>query len=371
MSKDKDKKVAQESVGAQIPKEIANNPDKLKLWEEATQDVRDAADLLITLERSRVKNEIEPYFDFYDAWIVKFPPTGKNRRNAYGENCVEAVSGIVGFKSSAIYEILKTAALYGRAGWKALNGKAAANGVFVYWSHLKTVANRLGDPKHKDVRTKVEAAIVSQQYSVSKLNQYIDHLVPEIARIGSAAGAANVDGTISDDEVLLPHRKHETFIVSLVTQLSTVKTKANQYRTALANFDAELNMNDEEHIQRAKTLVQSLRDSMEEVEEFLRSERPTVVHLLEALEIATNAEAEVVQNVKAKLSNAKKQAAQSYQERQQKAAQLNYAVADDYEEDEYEEDDAPILETADDEDFDPDQYIESDLDLEELDEIVS
>jgi hypothetical protein len=161
---------------ANLPYVILNNPNALMLWKNATKEVRTAGVLISEFRISLARSDIDAYFDFADKWNAAFPKLAK-KYYAHGTETVDAGAKMAGVSSSTIYYALRTTAIYDRQSFAALETKAQANGVTLFWTHLRTLAERLED--NAAVRAEAEEQLVQQQLTNKQLNTLIDSLLKE------------------------------------------------------------------------------------------------------------------------------------------------------------------------------------------------
>jgi len=180
---------AKKSSGQEsIPVPIRNNPLSLKIWENATEEEKLAGALLCEFQAKTNNVTITHYFDFADKWDEKFPKENK-KRYEFGRQAIEKGSKMAGMSKESVWSILRTTKFYGRTGYESLNKKAQANGVTIYWSHLRLLSDKLSHDKA--ARTKIEQAMVQRQMTEKQLISLIEGVAPDAVPTKEIAGSGS------------------------------------------------------------------------------------------------------------------------------------------------------------------------------------
>jgi hypothetical protein len=117
---------------SEVPCFVRNNLKSLKMWEEASEDERNAGLLLCEFQNRSTKTEVLDRFDFADRWNVAFPKANKKLYDR-GMEAIKIGAQLAGMSPSTVYSNLRTTGFYKRSGYEALYKKAEANGVEIPW----------------------------------------------------------------------------------------------------------------------------------------------------------------------------------------------------------------------------------------------
>jgi hypothetical protein len=213
-----------------IPLLIRNKPNLLKIWENATEEEKLAGLILSEFQSKSNRSTIDAYFDLADKWNDTFPKSNKKLRD-YGEQAIVKGAKLAGLSASTVYSILRTAAFYGRSGYEALLKKALTNGVVLYWTHLRIIAERLREDKA--ARTQVEQILVQKQLTEAQLNDLIDEVSP---------GAKQKRALASGKADVSPIKG----FVSMNSALRNLSKQREKFEGVIKNLDAEFDGNTEQ-----------------------------------------------------------------------------------------------------------------------------
>lgn len=249
----------------QPPPAIANDPQSLELWRNGTEDERFLGEELCALNNRTHATGIECYFRFSDAWFRRFPLEDRNNYKR-GEQAVRNGAAMSHTAPSQVYFILKTIKVYPREKYRELARKAAENGLVVTWTHLRTIAERLGKSGLRNIRAKVEKFLVTQKMTEKQLNGLIDDLAPE-----------TVPKRAAKDDQDLPAKSQ---IKSIITSFKKHSSRYRHWLTAITRFEDEFRGDDPREVQAVLEQVRTALDEFQRMAEFIDEGRP----LLETLE---------------------------------------------------------------------------------------
>jgi len=171
-----------------VPFVISNNPKSLELWNGATQEIKTAGLLISEFRTSSAVTNIEANYDFAEKWHKTFPSY------KYGDKIVKFGAKIAGESPTSIYSVLQTTSFYDRNRYKTLDQAARANGVVIYWTHLRTITSRLSD--RPDVCAAVEAMLVKEQMTDALLKKAINNLLAESAVVEEPSVTQRLDEAV-------------------------------------------------------------------------------------------------------------------------------------------------------------------------------
>jgi hypothetical protein len=292
----------------EIPFFIRNNPKSLKMWEEASEDERNAGLLLCEFQNRSTKAEILDRFDFADRWNAAFPKANKKLYER-GMEAIKIGAQLAGISPSTVYSNLRTTGFYKRSGYEALYKKAEANGVEIPWITLRLIVERL--EKNTEARTKVEREIVRRRMTEAELNKLIDSVAPESARKKS--------GTDSEKELTVA--QHFAAMVSAFKKLSLARAKFEQVMEDFNdNFDGTADQ--------AKVVLEqtsALIGSFEEIQDFMDAKVMFVTQLRDAAQTLVDGEGRK-KAVKSSAEKIRKQIAAEKTEHQKKESARSAAA---------------------------------------------
>ena len=156
-----------------IPFIIQNNPGSLELWNSTSKEARLAGVLISEFRAGAATANVAAYFDFAEKWEQSFPKSDKNYHD-YGNKVIKIGAKMAGSSPSSIYSILRIANFYGRKDYEDLKEKAKENGVVIYWTHLRIIAEKASESP--DMRAKAEEALVKKQLTEGQLKAVIKSL---------------------------------------------------------------------------------------------------------------------------------------------------------------------------------------------------
>jgi hypothetical protein len=162
------------------PPSIAADERKAQLWETATEDERFLAQELCELHTRSHTSIIENYLNFADVWHARFRKEkhGKYKRDM---QFVKKGAAMSPYSVSQVYCILRTVNVYPRDAYEKLAVQASEHFVTISWTHLRTIADKLGKSEFRDARRRVERKLVTEQMTEPKLKELIEQEVPEAA----------------------------------------------------------------------------------------------------------------------------------------------------------------------------------------------
>ncbi len=161
-----------------MPAYVARDEMRVQKWQEATPDARFLASELCKHDFKSNKTVVEIHLDFADAWHARFRKE-KNGRYKRDMEFVRTGAALSPYTESQVYKILKTINVYSRDQYEQLAAAAAKNGVTVYWSHLRLIAERVGKSEFRHLRAQVEQELVRTQLTYTQLDEILKQMVPE------------------------------------------------------------------------------------------------------------------------------------------------------------------------------------------------
>jgi len=191
-----------------IPLKILNNPKAMKLWENATDEEKDAGIILSEFQFKAAKSGITDHYDLSDKWNSRFP---KKEGKSYTKEkeIVKKGAKLAGISASTVYTLLKTTRFYTRKDYEMLNIQAQENGVILCWTHLRIIADRLNKKEYRKIKTEIEQAIIQEQLTGHQLHKAIDDAAPETKRTRATTPKAQSLIGIVQQFVALCNRQSE------------------------------------------------------------------------------------------------------------------------------------------------------------------
>jgi hypothetical protein len=327
----------------EVPAFITTDEKKLAAWKDAEDGVKDAAISLYNLVKSSSRSEIIRYYDFYDEWTKTYPQNDK-ARYAYGESYLRRGAILAGVSERFVYALLSTIRLYSREGYLALENKANAHGVYLSWTTLRIIAEKLGAKEYKAARSQVEAEIVKRKYTENELKELIHRIVPELAE--AQADSRQQTSAINDG------RNSASQIQQLIICLDKTTHIATNWENVLTAFLDATPADNQKAILGAREMFKQLVEHMDAVQVFFDDNYQYLRDILQEFEILGNNASQTTEEIQTAAENVRKQLTEQYnteqqnKSRKQKEAVLNNAV--DWQETDIEDngDDGPVMEFA-------------------------
>lgn len=336
------KPAAAKTSDIKMPPFIAADTKKRDIWLEAEDELKNAAIALYDLTKGCARGEILKYYDFHDNWSKSYPFADTERYN-YGEAFLRRGAQLAGVSERFVYALLKTIRLYSRQGYEALETQANNNGIYLNWTTLRVIAEKLGAKEYKAARTQVEAEIVKRKYTENELKALIAQIVPEI-------GEAQDELKETDEEVDSPEgRNAAAKIQQLINHLNGIRQIGTTWQQTLENFAAVTPMDNVKAMKGSAELFSQLIEGINEVQIFIDNNRKEIEDVLMEFQIASRPAKPVIQQPETEIQQVTKKVRQQitdqYQLEQQ--AKKRKQQANNFQQATYGEDDSVQLETLD------------------------
>jgi len=292
-----------------IPFIIRNNPKSLKIWENANEEERTAGLILSEFQTKTTKTAVSSYFELADKWNDAFPKSSKKLYDR-GMEAVKKGARLTEMSATTVYSILRTTRFYGRAGYEALARKAEINGVIIYWTHLRIIAERLhGD---KEARTKVEQVLVHKQLTENQLNELIEAILPDAKQAKAMPDQSQKEQT--------PFQR----FTSMVSTFKNVASQRDKFVQVLEDLNNQYDGNEEQGrviLEQTSALI----SFFEEIQDFFTDQIEYVQQIQAAVQTVVDG-ANGKQKTKKSAEAIKDQIAHEKAEEQQKKAKRNAAA---------------------------------------------
>jgi hypothetical protein len=256
----------------EAPPMIRSNPERLKQWASGTKEERTLASLLCDLNADIARTGIDSYFTFFERVETIFPK-GSTKSEEKIKSAVKKAAALAEWSPSKVYQILSTVRVYRRETYNRLAAEAEKNGVTIHWTHLRTLAWRLGDPQQKIARKTVEKELVSRKLSEKQLQILIDETAPE---------------TVKQREEQQARKPVSSRIASFLSALNGFTRKYSGWLQILSQWENEWESESEEDVLLAKEqadkaadLLRQMQTFVEEGQEILETVQKTVTFLAE------------------------------------------------------------------------------------------
>ena len=255
------------NIGDQPPPNVASNARLLQIWEGSTEEERQTALLILQLDSKMAATDIEGYFRFGEEWEKLYPLQDKSRYDC-GRETVKKGAILGGTSASRVYQILTTLKAYTRTQYRELAAHAAANGVTIRWTHLRTIAWRLGKSEYRTIRRKVEQELVKQPFTESQLNKRIDELAPATAENRNHQEGQE-EQTTDTTPGQATGRSGKTPVAAIVTGLGQVVPQFPGWVKTLNRWEAEYQTDNQDEVEATFGTVNTLVQQMQETRSFL------------------------------------------------------------------------------------------------------
>ena len=303
------------------PSAVSVDGRRLKLWQNANEDERFLAEALCELQRYFHAVGIESYFRFADAWQCRYPKEDK-KNHTRGLNSVKNGAAMSPYSASQVYTILKTIKVYPRDHYHKLAEQASASGLTIRWTHLRTIAARLGKKEYERVRREVEKKLVSQQMTEAQLKKLIDELAP--------------DSAIAREE----KEENKAASARLSSFLSSFKRNSGHYKPwldVITKFEDEFQVDDPKEVKKAVELVRSTLDEFDRMRAFLDESRPILETIHRQVAFLTDHDPEqernkterIARSITEKVQTEKRHAVEQRRQREGRRLKLAGEFADD------------------------------------------
>ena len=292
------------------PAYIVNDSRKLKKWNSADEDARFLGKALCEMGNRVNQTTIENHFFFADTWYQRYPKDDKKMYQR-GMKSVQEGAALSPFSVKQVYYILKTIKLYSWPDYQALAAKASANHVTIRWTHLRTIADRLGKKEYRSIRREVESELVCRQMTEKLLNERIDELAPETIR--------TIEKPIKSQ------------VTSIIANLGKNVKQYDHWRNVIDRFESEFQGETLEEVVSAREQVTAALEYFDQTSRFITECR-------EKLENLAGVTAHLVKHFTPDNATSKRAKAQQLQ---QQAAPLTLAEP-------FENDDTPKIVSLDD-----------------------
>lgn len=249
------------------PPAVTGDEKILKAWNAATDDERRLGAELYELEARLHVSGIESYFRFAKWWHDRYPKVNKKNYQK-GLGAVKGGAILSPFSVPQVYVIIRTISVYTCESYQELKAQAQANGVVITWTHLRTIANKLGKSEYKRIRQAVENQLVKKKMTEKQLLKLIAEYAPE---------------TITDIERSDSPRPGKVF----KSFVSTLKRNVSQYQ----DFQDTINRIEqtilEENVEEVKTELQEALEMFDRMARFIEENRPRLENSLQSVSTAT------------------------------------------------------------------------------------
>ena len=258
------------NIGDQPPPNVASNARLLLIWENSTEEERQTALLILQLDSKMAATDIEGYFRFGEEWEKLYPRVncagGTKDKSRYdcGRETVKKGAILGGTSASRVYQILTTLKAYTQMQYRELAAQAEANGVTIRWTHLRTIAWRLGKSEYRTVRRKVEQELVKQLFTESQLNKRIDELAP--ATVGNRQHQEDQEEQTAET---VTGKSGKTPVAAIVTGLGQVVPQFPRWVKTLNRWESEYQTDSQDEVEATFGTVNTLVHQMQEIRTFL------------------------------------------------------------------------------------------------------
>jgi hypothetical protein len=232
----------------------------IQKWQEATPDARFLAAELCKHDLKSNKTVVEIHLDFADAWHERFPKE-KNARYKRDMEFVRTGAALSPYTESQVYKILKTINVYSRDSYEKLAAAAAKNGVILYWSHLRLIAERVGKSEFRQLRAKVEQELVETQLTYTQLDQLLKQMMPE-----------------SEEETQEPRTESRKQLKALLSSFRKTTNNFGDWQDALEQFQLS---EDPKQVAATRREAEEAIQLLDQMTQFINENRPVLEMLAE------------------------------------------------------------------------------------------